>query len=149
MKDNFGWTISRKASRNFCASKEIKNRGWREFLRDSSRGGGCRTQWNHSAFPGEVIGFIVEMFAERRTRKGATFKSVKDVPPARCTHRNLPILRHRCQTAGGWEQIKNKPGSKCCWSQCQINTPHPHTHAVFPPQNMHIFLCNRNKRSCN
>lgn len=51
-------------------------------------------------FCGEEIGFIVEMFAARRTRKGPTFKSVKDIPPARCVHRNLQILRHRCQTAG-------------------------------------------------
>ena len=55
-----------------------------------------RTQWNHSAFLGEVIRFIVEMFAKHQTRKGPSSKSVKDVPPARYMHRDLQILRHRC-----------------------------------------------------
>lgn len=71
-----------------------------EDFRGSSRGGECQPQRNHSAFLGEVIRFILEMFAEGQTRKGPTFKSVKDVSPARCMHRDLHILRNRCQTAG-------------------------------------------------
>lgn len=40
---------------------------------------------------GGVIRFIVKIFAECTTRKGPTFKSVKDVPPARCIYRDLEL----------------------------------------------------------
>lgn len=40
---------------------------------------------------GGVIRFIVKIFAECTTRKGPTFKSVKDVPPARCIYRDLQL----------------------------------------------------------
>lgn len=96
-RDNFGGQSAEKLPGIFVLLRKKKGDG--EGFRGGSRGGECRTQRNHSAFLGEVIRFIVEMFAERQTRKGPTFKSVKDVPGARCMHRDLQISRHRCQTA--------------------------------------------------